>query len=153
MLSCKKIQDNKLKNCCIWLVIYLNSNFIFFFVFLCSDFCCVTRCSNANKSLCFSCCMTGQKFCLLLPPRPLPIYKLLSAPNFSLKNWVPSRHGKVYNARIRTTVLFTRHAVTSLTVRLLMSYIYIYIYMEHLFLMFLDHTQRRSTVGRTPLDE
>ena len=26
-------------------------------------------------------------------------------------------------------------------------------YMEHPFLMFLDHTQRRSTVGRTPLDE
>ena len=25
--------------------------------------------------------------------------------------------------------------------------------MEHLFLMFLDHTQRRTTVGRTPLDE
>jgi hypothetical protein len=25
--------------------------------------------------------------------------------------------------------------------------------MEHLLLMFLDHTQRRSTVGRTPLDE
>ena len=25
--------------------------------------------------------------------------------------------------------------------------------MEHLFLMFLDHTLRRSTVGRTPLDE
>jgi len=42
-----------------------------------------------------------------------------------------------------------------LTLRLLMSYIYIYIYiyMEHLFLMFLYHTQRRSTVGRTPLDE
>ena len=36
-----------------------------------------------------------------------------------------------------------------LTLRLLMSYIY----MVHLFLMFLDHTQRRSTVGRTPLDE
>ena len=31
--------------------------------------------------------------------------------------------------------------------------IYIYIHMEHPFLMFLDHTQRRSTVGRTPLDE
>ena len=29
----------------------------------------------------------------------------------------------------------------------------IYIYMEHEFLMFLDHTQRRSTIGRTPLDE
>jgi hypothetical protein len=28
-----------------------------------------------------------------------------------------------------------------------------YIYMEHLFLMFLDHTQRRSIVGRTSLDE
>ena len=25
--------------------------------------------------------------------------------------------------------------------------------MDHLFLMFLDHTQRRTTVGRTPLDE
>ena len=45
--------------------------------------------------------------------------------------------------------------VIVLTLRLLMSYIYIYIYiyMERLFLMFLDHTQRRSTVGRTPLDE
>ena len=30
---------------------------------------------------------------------------------------------------------------------------YTYIYIEHLFFMFLDHTQRRSTVGRTPLDE
>ena len=45
----------------------------------------------------------------------------------------------------------SRIRVKSLTLRLLMSYIYIY--MEHLFLMFLDHTQRRSTVGRTPLDE
>ena len=37
----------------------------------------------------------------------------------------------------------------TLTLRRLMSYIY----MEHPFLMFLDHTQRRSTVGRTTLDE
>ena len=43
----------------------------------------------------------------------------------------------------------SRIRVNSLTIRLLMSYIY----MEHLLLMFLDHTQRRSTVGRTPLDE
>ena len=43
----------------------------------------------------------------------------------------------------------SRIRVKSLTLRLLMSYIYT----EHLFLMFLDHTQRRSTVGRTPLDE
>jgi len=43
----------------------------------------------------------------------------------------------------------SRIRVKLLTFRLLMSYIY----MEHSFLMFLDHTQRRSTVGRTPLDE
>ena len=43
----------------------------------------------------------------------------------------------------------SRIRVKSLTLRVLMSYIY----MEHPFLMFLDHTQRRSTVGRTPLDE
>jgi len=45
----------------------------------------------------------------------------------------------------------SRIRVKLLTFRLLMSYIYIY--MEHPLLMFLDHTQRRSTVGRTPLDE
>jgi len=45
----------------------------------------------------------------------------------------------------------SRIMVKSLTLRLLMSYIYIYI--ERLFLMFLDHTRRRTTVGRTPLDE
>ena len=43
----------------------------------------------------------------------------------------------------------SRIRVKLLTFRLLMSYIF----MEHPFLMFLDHTQRRSTVGRTPLDE
>ena len=42
-----------------------------------------------------------------------------------------------------------RIRVKSLILRLLMSYIY----MEHLFLMFLDHTQRRTTFGRTPPDE
>ena len=42
----------------------------------------------------------------------------------------------------------SRIRVKSLTLRLLMSHIY----MERL-LMFLDHTQWRSTVGRTPLDE
>jgi hypothetical protein len=43
----------------------------------------------------------------------------------------------------------SRIRVKSLILRLLMSYIY----MEYLFLTFLDHTQQRSTVGRTPLDE
>ena len=42
----------------------------------------------------------------------------------------------------------SRVRVKLLTFRLLMSYIY----MEHPFLMFLDHT-RCSTVGRTPLDD
>jgi len=37
----------------------------------------------------------------------------------------------------------SRIRVKSLTLRLLISYIY----MEHLFLMFLDHTQRHSKVG------
>ena len=49
-----------------------------------------------------------------------------------------------YNVLKGTTLV-----AISLTLRRLMSYIY----MEHPFLMFLDHTQRRSTVGRTPLDE
>jgi len=40
-------------------------------------------------------------------------------------------------------------SLSILNLRRLMSYIY----MEHPFLMFLDHTQRRSRVGRTPLDE
>ena len=43
----------------------------------------------------------------------------------------------------------SRIRVKSLAFRLLM----LYIYMEHPFLMFLDHTQRRTTVGRTPLGE
>ena len=43
----------------------------------------------------------------------------------------------------------SRIRIQLLTFRLLMSYIY----MQHPFLMFLDHTQRRSTVGGTPLDE
>jgi hypothetical protein len=47
----------------------------------------------------------------------------------------------------------SRIRVKSLNLRLLMSYIYIYIYMKHPFLMFLDHKQQRTTVGRTPLDE
>ena len=43
----------------------------------------------------------------------------------------------------------SRIRVKSLTLPLVMSYTY----MEHPFFMFLDHTQWRTTVGRTPLDE
>jgi len=50
---------------------------------------------------------------------------------------------------IVTAVPAQRPKNRRLTLRLLMSYIY----MERIFLMFLDHPQRRSTVCRTPLDE
>ena len=62
---------------------------------------------------------------------------------------------KVFSYKINAIVIIYKSktllhfVVVSLTLRRLMSYIY----MEHPFLMFLDHTQRRSTVGRTPLDE
>ena len=49
----------------------------------------------------------------------------------------------------------SRITVKSLPLRLLMSYIYIcmYIHTWSTYSLFLDHTQRRSTVGMTPLDE
>ena len=66
-----------------------------------------------------------------LNPELNPIYYLLA---------LLGAHHFLHVGRIRVKLLtFSR----------LMSYIY----MEHPFLMFLDHTQRRSTVGRTPLDE
>ena len=58
------------------------------------------------------------------------------------------RRGPGPNKFIRK-YLYNFFLVHTLTLRQLM----LFIYMEHLFLMFLDHTQRRSTVGRTPLDE
>ena len=53
------------------------------------------------------------------------------------------------HATVIVLVHWTKSRNCLLTLRRLMSYIY----MEHPFLMFLDHTQRRSTVGRTLLDE
>ena len=55
----------------------------------------------------------------------------------------------LFSAEIKNEWKYTFTLPHALTLRRLMSYIY----MEHPFLMFLDHTQRRSTVGRTPLDE
>ena len=71
-------------------------------------------------------------------------YKIELSDDFFFFTVVPS---------ILISMFFIYELIKSLNFRLLMSYIYIYIYMEHLFLMFLDHTQRRTTVGRTPLDE
>ena len=66
-----------------------------------------------------------------------------------------SRRKRTDDKRFTQEEISKRFGIMKLTLRRLMSYIYIYIYiyMEHPFLMFLDHTQRRSTVGRTPLDE
>ena len=73
-------------------------------------------------------------------------------------NLMHSGQQTLYNIVSKTSVIslsWTSYneasSMSRLTLRRLMSYIYIY--MEHPFLMFLDHTQRRSTVGRTPLDE
>ena len=67
-----------------------------------------------------------------------------------------------WQTRTNQTSSFAPNGRVHLTLRRLMSYTYIYIYIygsyiyiyiEHPFFMFLGHTQRRSTVGRTPLDE
>ena len=65
--------------------------------------------------------------------------------------WLHCFVEKVHWTATRKLYLFCTftNPASALTLRRLMSYIY----MEHPFLMFLDHTQRRSTVGRTPLDE
>ena len=55
----------------------------------------------------------------------------------------------ILNNKIIINSIINLIKLSYLTLRRLMSYIY----MEHPFLMFLDHTQRRSTVGRTSLDE
>jgi len=87
-------------------------------------------------------------------------FQFSGAHKFPTRRKTPSTTWRYQRGRLRRFKLICvpkPHHVLHLTLRLLMSYtyiyIYIYIYMEHLFLMFLDHTQRRSTVGRTPLDE
>ena len=75
----------------------------------------------------------------------------LLAPSFCLPKSMICQMAS--NFRIQTLSnhfsIYVNGIQSPLTLRLLMSYIY----MEHPFLMFLDHTRRRSIVGRTPLDE
>ena len=89
----------------------------------------------ANVPSCWSNNLVTLQYVNPLKPELIPICCLLA---------LLGAHHFLHVSRIRVKLL---------TFRLLMSYIYIYIYMEHSFLMFLDHTQRRSSVGRTPLDE
>ena len=67
-----------------------------------------------------------------------------------IKNWAESNKGfEETSAKRSADFEERRNKQLTLTLRRLISYIY----MEHPFLMYLDHTQRRSIVGRTPLDE
>jgi len=59
------------------------------------------------------------------------------------------RAAQIHYLQTLPVVSVKKCKLCKLTLRRLMSYIY----MEHPFLMFLDHTQRHSTVGRTPLYE
>ena len=83
----------------------------------------------------------------------MPITVKTTFINHNTRGFFPS----VSPLQANMNVSLLRSPIQDLTLRLLMSYIYIYIYiyiyMERLLLMFLDHTQRRNTVGRTPLDE
>jgi len=69
----------------------------------------------------------------------LPVLEILTDSTFKLNLQTMNQHN----------IYCDLYIVGKLTLRLLMSYIY----MEHQFLMFLDDTRRRTTVGRTPLDE
>ena len=77
----------------------------------------------------------------------LNMFRALQCPSSEARQTAVAASG----FRMNMEVEVFSSVVGLLTLRRLMSYIYIY--MEHPFLMFLDHTQRRSTVGRTPLDE
>jgi len=107
--------------------------FFFFFFFCCKYTLCEgslhVACSVQNGKMGWAalvCCDVNP-----LNPELNPICYLLA---------LLGAHHFLHVSRIRVKLL---------TFRRVMSYIY----MEHPFLMFLDHTQRQSTVGRTPLDE
>ena len=85
-----------------------------------------------------------------------PVTTLTQLPRLGIKQFVFNPLNAELNPICYLLALLAHHflhvsrlRVKSLILMLLMSYIY----MERLFLMFLDHTQRRTTVGRTPLDE
>ena len=79
----------------------------------------------------------------------LPSYKAALSHFFARNKKKKCTMVKHYTFRETSLVHWNTYKLCYLTLRLLMPCIY----MEHLFLMFLDHTQRRTTVGRTPLDE
>ena len=92
----------------------------------------------------------GEKNRLPLPTIKLSFMQCLShSPQLYTPSVTPTSNAELCGLRCGSRLICSMGFPNSLTLRRLMSYIY----MEHPFLMFLDHTQRRSTVGRTPLDE
>ena len=71
----------------------------------------------------------------------------------SVANWVWNVFVTNLRASLHLLWPITKLDINPLNAELTLRRLMSYIYMEHPFLMFLDHTQRRSTVGRTPLDE
>jgi len=105
-------------------------------------------CCSMYCLFCVVLCIVCVYMCtVLLPPGGYPIavkyiiYHIIISYHISISYHI---YHIIYHI-ISNNYTFTE----GLTLRRLTSYIY----MEHPFLMFLDHTQRRSTVGRTPLDE
>ena len=87
--------------------------------------------------------------CEVLESPSFVCFFLFKVINFKLIiMYIPST-GRFIMFSVMTNIYNEKTKGPTLTLRLLMSYIF----MERLFLMFLDHKQRRSTVGRTPLDE
>ena len=91
---------------------------------------------------------------LTLMVLPVPVITL------SFKIYMPEIHSNTGSWRKYPHVTLTLNLLAPNTVGAHINlqttnviYIYMYVYMEHLFLMFLDHTQRRTTVCRAPLDE
>ena len=98
-------------------------------------------------------------YCIYVFRMVLTLNSHLPTPHMAFTDWSLQWKHTMFSVRYSLSLyaLYINRGLKRLTLRLLMSYIYIYIYiyiyMERLFLMFLDHTQRRCTVGRTPLDE
>jgi hypothetical protein len=123
---------------------------------------------------CECCVLSGISLCDGLATRPEESYQVwcVWVRSWGRDNGTPAQYWTVVSKRnkywkeiiisrgwinltlslsCKLVLLSTFMSVNYVTLRLLMSFIYIN--MERLFLMFLDHTQRRTTIGRTPLDE
>ena len=152
--TCSAVNERQVvnwRNCCIQLVDLFES-----FVNVGYKWCCFHRVKIRKPAAVSHCLDSIQhnvlEFRLTLPQkqRIIKVKKIHYYLTYTAA--ISSRHNQLYTLLQKKSMhVISKGHITHLTLRRLMSYIYIY--MEHPFLMFLDHTQRRSTVGRTPLDE